>query len=267
MNSNKTLIRIITALLTATLCLSAVSALTSCKKKEAEALDTIGGADGPTSVTVTGPNSDEGKVDDENTEVTEKAAESNDLVGKSEETASQGVGVSFAQDGLYTFANGETVEVPKDVSMYIGTVTEGTMNTVSVEDPSGEVYIYARDESNYANDGEGLLVGDKATVYYEKDITEALFIVTEHNYLAKIDPSWSKVKGKVKDAAMSTVTIELPDGTVFGYERNPAFYSNDGNGITIGDDADVYYVGDLGDKDSFEVRYVYTEKGEDSLGE
>ena len=260
------------AVLTAALCLSFAAALTSCKKVD---VGVVGGADGPTDIIVT---STDGKTDeDKNAGETDKgtsADESSDVSSDSKkdsaekDKAKDGTNTpELSQNGIYTFANGETVEVPKDVSMYVGTVTEGTMNTVSVEDPSGEVYIYARDETNYANDGEGLLVGDKATVYYEKDITEALFIVTEHNYLAKIDPSWSKVKGKVKDAAMSTVTIELPDGTTFGYERNPAFYSNDGNGITIGDNADVYYVGDLGDKDSFEVRYVYTEKGEDSLGE
>ena len=266
MNSNKTLIRISTALLTAALCLSPVSTLTSCKKVD---VGIIGGADGPTEVVVSSTDGADGdKADDENSGVIDMTAEGNDEGGeKSVSSGGENPDLSFTQNGLYTFANGETIDVPKDVSMYVGTVTDGTMNTVSVEDPSGEVYVYTRDEKNYANDGEGLLVGDKATVYYEKDITEALFIVTEHNYLAKIDPTWSKITGKVKDAAMSTVTIELPDGTVFGYERNPAFYSNDGGGITIGDDADVYYVGDLGDKDSFEVRYVYTEKGADSLGE
>lgn len=264
------------AVLTAALCLSLAATFTSCNKS----VGVIGGADGPTQIIV----SDGEKTDGETTVNTDSKDGKDDAIitpaddGKKDadtdaktdntsgNTEADKSGAKLSDDGIYTFANGETVEVPKDVSMYVGTVTEGTMDTVSVKDPSGEVYTYARTDDNYANDGSGLLIGDKATVYYEKDISEALFIVTEHDPLANIDPSWNSMKGKVKDAAMNTVTVELSDGTTLDIERTPELYGSDGKGMTIGDDATVYYTGDPADKKSFTVKYVYTEKGPDSLG-
>lgn len=264
------------AVLTAALCLSLAATFTSCNKS----VGVIGGADGPTQIIV----SDGEKTDGETTVNTDGRDSANDASvtsaddGKKDadtdaktdntsgNTEADKSDSKLSEDGIYTFANGETVEVPKDVSMYVGTVTEGTTNTMSVKDPSGEVYTYARTDDNYANDGSGLLIGDKATVYYDKDITEALFIVTERDPLANIDPSWNSMKGKVKDAAMNTVTVELSDGTTLDIERTPELYGSDGKGMTIGDDATVYYTGDPADKKSFTVKYVYTEKGPDSLG-
>lgn len=266
------------AVLTAALCLSLAATFTSCNKS----VGVIGGADGPTQIIV----SDGEKTDGETTVNTDSKDGKDDAIitpaddGKKNtgaDTKTDNVtenngnvtdksGSKLSEDGIYTFANGETVEVPKGVSMYVGTVTEGTMDTVSVKDPSGEVYTYARTDDNYANDGSGLLIGDKATVYYEKDISEALFIVTEHDPLANIDPSWNSMKGKVKDAAMNTVTVELSDGTTLDVERTPELCGSDGKGMTIGDVATVYYTGDPADKKSFTVKYVYTEKGPDSLG-
>ena len=130
MNSNKTLIRISTALLTAALCLSPVSTLTSCKKVD---VGIIGGADGPTEVVVSSTDAADGdNADGENSGVIDMTAEGNDDGGeKSVSSGGENTDLSFTQNGLYTFANGETIDVPKDVSMYVGTVTDGTMNTVS----------------------------------------------------------------------------------------------------------------------------------------
>lgn len=264
------------AVLTAALCLSLAATFTSCNKS----VGVIGGADGPTQIivsdgekndgeTTVNTDSKDGKDDaiitpaDDGKKDADTDAKTDNTSGSIEADKS---GAKLSDDGIYTFANGETVEVPKGVSMYVGTVTEGTMDTVSVKDPSGEVYTYEKTDENYANNGEGLLIGDKATVYYDKDITEALFIVTEHDPLANIDPSWNSMKGKVKDAAMNTVTVELSDGTTLDIERTPELYGSDGKGMTIGDDATVYYTGDPADKKSFTVKYVYTEKGPDSLG-
>lgn len=161
-------ITIITAILSAALCVSLAFILISCKKKE----DIKEDVKENESFEVT----EEEKEDEIKTPEKEEKKEENEKEEKEEFVS------NLSRNGTYVFANGKEIEVPKGVGVYEGIVVgieEG--RRIDIEDPSKIIYSYEVNEEMYVSDEEEILHGDKATVYYDKDITEALYIVIEHD--------------------------------------------------------------------------------------
>ncbi|GEM_PF-5479292 len=129
-----------------------------------------------------------------------------------------------------------------EVKMYIGEVTDGTMNGVTMVAADGEKRQFNTENAKTTALGEdGIAVGDYVRItYIEKGDIDMAFAVEE---IDKTDVNF--VVGAVEDMSMNTLQIKAEDGKTMVFVTTYAEISGGEKGIVLGDTVSVTYAGKL----------------------
>lgn len=135
-----------------------------------------------------------------------------------------------------------------------GTVIDATMNTVSILSDEQENMTFATEGAEIETAGDGIVIGDVVTIHYTGELAEGeevqtatvdRIVVVKNMIDEALNDVTNTVSGKITDATMNSVTISAADGNQYTFMTDGAEVGGAAEGLEIGKDITISYIGEL----------------------
>lgn len=137
-----------------------------------------------------------------------------------------------------------------------GTVADASMNTLLLQTEDGNEYLFGTEDVPVQ--GEGILLGAAVTVYYTGTLqagsTSMQAVQVKSISVTAVPESLpavaapgpeSPISGTIVDASMHVISVQAQDGNIYIFALTDDTIINSQNGILLGDEAAVYFEGEI----------------------